>query len=214
VDEAETLYCHVLCERREKLGSDHTDTLECLEGLVGVLHSQGKLAEAEGSCRQLLAGRESKFGRKAPEVVACEDKLADILEEKFRKAAACMVKGPEADVEPLPAKRVGSTRTFVKVDPLPAASSAASISDWEVISDETSGRVPSFSEVAAPVPAATVTSPWVAEEGNEASSTAYAPPPALPPAPVDPPKRTHPRPPARRDPTCWAALVFRICGKG
>ena len=42
------------CPGQAKLGEDHPDTLTCLNNLAGLLHAQGRLAEAEPLYREAL----------------------------------------------------------------------------------------------------------------------------------------------------------------
>ena len=42
------------CAGKVKLGEDHPDTLGCLNNLAGLLHAQGRLAEAEPLSREAL----------------------------------------------------------------------------------------------------------------------------------------------------------------
>ena len=54
-DEAEKLYKRVLTDRKEKLGSQHSDTLRTMHNLAIVYRSKGQYDEAEELYQQLNA---------------------------------------------------------------------------------------------------------------------------------------------------------------
>ncbi|HRQ73249.1 MAG TPA: serine/threonine-protein kinase [Phycisphaerales bacterium] len=65
--------------RRERLGTDHPDTLASVNSLGLLLHSRGLLAEAEPFYREALAGRERSLGSDHPDTLSTRTSLGVLL---------------------------------------------------------------------------------------------------------------------------------------
>jgi hypothetical protein len=75
----EALYRRLLTDSQQQLGAHHPDTLLSANDLTGLLHAQGKLAEAEPLCRRALEGRERQLGAQHTDTLAAVNNLAMLL---------------------------------------------------------------------------------------------------------------------------------------
>ena len=65
-------------------GDSHPDTLTSISNMVGLLHAQGKLGEAEPLYREALDGRQRTLGDAHPDTLSSLFNLADLLEKRGR----------------------------------------------------------------------------------------------------------------------------------
>ena len=66
--------------RERQLGAEHPDTLTTVDSLAGLLHAQGKLAEAERLCRRALEGYEQQLGAHHLSTLLSVNNLASLLQ--------------------------------------------------------------------------------------------------------------------------------------
>lgn len=78
--------------RREILGNDHPDTIDCLSDLAAALESQDDLELSKRMQRQALQASERVLGPEHPDTLNCKSHLAGVLEEH--------IKSEEAEVAP------------------------------------------------------------------------------------------------------------------
>lgn len=93
-EEAEQLYLQVLDRRKEKLGTNHLDTLATMHNLADTYGAQGRWEEAEKLALQVLDGRKAKLGTNHPQTLSTMHMLAFIHEskqDKLKEAAAIYV---------------------------------------------------------------------------------------------------------------------------
>ena len=73
---------------RETLGDKHPQTLLSINNMALLLKDQGKLAEAEGLCREALTGSRETLGNKHPETLISINNLAALLLDMGKMAEA------------------------------------------------------------------------------------------------------------------------------